>query len=149
MATAATIGTGCVFSVDPAGAETFVAVAEVDSFTLSMDCSEVEATSFDSAGVKQWVPGILTHTISVGGNFIPGTQNAAGTALYTSFQAGTAVGWKIQFTDSTPASVLGIGFITELTPNVNGPDDVNTFSISIQDNGTALPTLNGFATTTG
>jgi len=146
MATAATIGTGCSFSVDPAGGTTYAAVGEVDSFTLSMDCGEVEATSFDSNGQQQWIPGMLSSNVQVGGNFIPGTQNAAGTAIYTNFQGGTKTSWKLAFNDATPASIAGKGFIADLSTNVAGPDQVNTFSLTMQDNGEALPTLAGFAT---
>lgn len=146
MATSATLGTGCIFSVDPAGGSSYGAVAEVDSFSIDMECAEIEATNLDSGGRQQWLPGSLAATVQVSGNFIPGTQGGTNT-LHTNWQNGTTTSWKLQFNEATAtiANISGKGFFTDLSIDINGPDEVNTFSCTLRDNGTALPTLSNFA----
>lgn len=146
MATAATIGTSSKLSIDGTGGSSYVEVAELETVSLVMTCTEAEATALNSAGQQMWIPGTRGATISASGNFLPGSHDDAGLVLYTAYQAGTVIGWEITWNagGSTEATAAGTGIITDLSPSVNGHDQVDTFSLGILV--AADVTLGGMAT---
>jgi hypothetical protein len=115
MTTSAKPGSKCVLKIgDGGGPEVFSTIAEVKGVRgPSLSGGVVDVTSFDSAGVREFVATLRdAGTLSFSANYIP---NGAGTGhqlFIDHMYAGTTKNFKLEFQFSPTVTMAFSGIIT-------------------------------------
>ena len=133
MATAAIAGFNARVSVSTDGGTTFKLIGEARDATLNISQNEIEATSFDSGGWSEYIPGLKEWTVDIEALYIP--TNDGQDALYDGLVAGSKVQVKLlPKTGTGNTGYKGDAFVTswEINPT---PDDAVAVSISFRGTG--------------
>jgi predicted secreted protein len=133
MATSAIAGFNARVSISVDGGTSYQVVGEARDATLSISQNEIEATSFDSAGWSEYIPGLKEWSVDIEALYIP--TNIAQENLYEALVNGT--GLKIKLLPKTGTGNLGYEgdvFVSswEINPT---PDDALSVSVSFRGTG--------------
>jgi predicted secreted protein len=111
-------------------------IAEVSNWSLDLGADDIDITSFDSNGWKEYLAGLKEWSGSIEGNFKPNDTNGQ-KAILQAWLAGNKL--TFTFEVSTGVSFQGEAFVK---PSIEVPvDDKATFSCDIQGTGAlTLPT---------
>lgn len=102
-------------------------VAEITSWSLDLGADDIEITSFDSAGKKEFLAGLTEWSGSFEGNFKPDDTNGQ-KAIFEAWANGTPVSLVLKVDDTV--SFSGSAFVK---PSVEVPaDDKASFSCDFQ-----------------
>lgn len=105
-------------------------VAEIANWSLDLGADDVEITSFDSNGWKEYLAGLKEWSGSAEGNFKPDDTNGQ-KAILAAWLAGTKVSFK--FNVSSTVTFEGDAFVK---PSIEVPvDDKASFSVDITGTG--------------
>ncbi|MBW2672581.1 MAG: hypothetical protein JRD89_04080 [Deltaproteobacteria bacterium] len=111
-------------------------VAEIKSWSLDLGADDIETTSFDSAGWKEYLAGLKEWSGSFEGNFEP-TDTTGQVALINAWVNGTSVTLDLKI-DATK-KFSGSAFVK---PSIEMPvDDKGGFSCDFQGTGQLTVTL--------
>jgi predicted secreted protein len=133
MATSAIAGFNARVSISADGGTSYQLIGEARDATLSVSQNEIEATSFDSAGWSEYIPGLKEWSVDIEALFIP--TNIAQENLYDALVNGT--GLKIKLLPKTGTGNIGYEgdvFVSswEINPT---PDDAIAVSVSFRGTG--------------
>ena len=111
-------------------------VAEIANWSLDLGADDIDVTSFDSQGWKEYLAGLKEWSGSAEGNFKPDDTNGQ-KAILQAWLNGTVVEFKFKVSDSV--SFEGSAFVK---PSIEVPvDDKASFSVDITGTGAlTLPT---------
>jgi predicted secreted protein len=112
------------------GGSTYIPIGEVNDMTLSIKADDMEATSFDSVGWKEFIPGLKEWEADTEALYL--YANAGQDALYSALVAGSVL--KIRLLPKVGTGNKGYqgdAFITEWEFN-NKVDDVVSLSASFR-----------------
>ena len=111
-------------------------VAEISNWNLDLGADDIDVTSFDSDGWKEFLAGLKEWSGSAEGNFKPDDTNGQ-KAILQAWLDGTVVEFKFKVSDSV--SFEGSAFVK---PSIEVPvDDKASFSVDITGTGAlTLPT---------
>ena len=111
-------------------------VAEIANFSLDLGADDIDITSFDSEGWKEFLAGLKEWSGSFEGNFVPGDTNGQ-KAILNAWLNGTAL--ELDFKVSDTVTFSGSAYVK---PSIEVPhDDKASFSCDIQGTGAlTLPT---------
>jgi hypothetical protein len=115
MPTSAKPGSKCVLKVgDGGGSEVFAAIAEVKGVRgPSLSGGVVDVTSFDSAGVREFVATLRdAGTLSFTANYIPNGSGTGHQSLITDLYNGTKRNFRLEFQFSPTVILAFSGIIT-------------------------------------
>jgi hypothetical protein len=115
MTTSAKPGSKCVLKVgDGGGTEVFTAIAEVKGVRgPSLSGGVVDVTSFDSAGVREFVATLRdAGTLSFTANYIPNGSGTGHQALLNDLKNGTTRNFKLEFVFSPTVTMAFSGIVT-------------------------------------
>lgn len=105
-------------------------VAEIVNWSLDLGADDIDVTSFDSGGWKEFLAGLKEWSGSMEGNFKP-TDTTGQKAILAAWAAGTPV--TFTFKVSPTVSFSGDAFVK---PSIEVPvDDKATFSCDFQGTG--------------
>ena len=105
-------------------------VAEIANWSLDLGADDIDVTSFDSDGWKEFLAGLKEWSGSMEGNFKP-TDTTGQKAILAAWAAGTPV--TFTFKVSSTVSFSGDAFVK---PSIEVPvDDKATFSCDFQGTG--------------
>ena len=111
-------------------------IGELSSWSLDLGADDIEITSFDSNGWKEYLAGLKEWSGSIEGNFKSGDTNGQ-KAIINAWISGTALNFEFRI-DATN-KFTGSAFVK---PSIETPvDDKATFSSDIQGTGALTPTL--------
>lgn len=133
MATTAIAGFNARVSISTNGGTSFSLLGEARDATLNISQNEIDATSFDSGGWSEFIPGLKEWTVDTEALYIP--DNAGQDALYESLVNGTKIQIKLlPKTGSGNIGYEGEAFVTswEINPT---PDDAIAVSVSFRGTG--------------
>jgi predicted secreted protein len=133
MATSAIAGFNARVSVSADNGATYQVIGEARDATLSISQNEIEATSFDSAGWNEYIPGLKEWNVDIEALYIP--TNIAQENLFDALVNGTTL--KIKLLPKTGTGNTGYegdAFVTswEINPT---PDDAVSVSVSFRGTG--------------
>jgi predicted secreted protein len=112
------------------GGTTYIPIGEVNDMTLSMKTDDMEATSFDSQGWKEFIPGLKEWEAETEALYV--YANAGQEVLYNALVAGSVLQLRLlPKTGLGNKGYQGDAFITEWEMN-NKVDDVVTLSASFR-----------------
>lgn len=109
-------------------------VAEIKSWTINCDADNIDVTSFDSNGWKEFLAGLKEWSGSFEGNFKPDDTNGQ-RALITAWQNGSTVSLELRI--DTTKKITGSAYVKF---SIEMPVD-DKASISFDFQGTGQPTL--------
>ena len=111
-------------------------IAEIANWSLDLGADDIDITSFDSNGWKEYLAGLKEWSGSIEGNFKPTDTNGQ-KAILTAWLNGTAL--TFTFEVSSGVTFQGSAFVK---PSIEVPvDDKATFSCDITGTGAlTLPT---------
>ena len=105
-------------------------VAEISNWSLDLGADDVEITSFDSNGWKEYLAGLKEWSGSIEGNFVAGDTNGQ-KAILNAWLAGET----LEFTFEVSSGVTFEGEAL-VKPSIEVPvDDKASFSCDIQGTG--------------
>lgn len=105
-------------------------VANIDNWSLDLSYDEIETTSFDSGGKKEFLAGLTEWSGSFEGGFTPGDTNGQ-KALLAAWANGTSVSLVLKASDTV--SFAGSAFIK---PSIEVPvGDKASFSCDFRGTG--------------
>jgi predicted secreted protein len=105
-------------------------VAEIANWSLDLGADDIDITSFDSDGWKEFLAGLKEWSGSMEGNFKP-TDAAGQKAILAAWAAGTPITFTFKVDGTT--SFSGSAFVK---PSIEVPvDDKATFSCDFQGTG--------------
>lgn len=105
-------------------------VAEISNFSLDLGADDIDITSFDSEGWKEFLAGLKEWSGSFEGNFVPGDTNGQ-KAILNAWLNGTAL--ELDFKVSDTVTFSGSAYVK---PSIEVPvDDKASFSCDIQGTG--------------
>lgn len=105
-------------------------VAEIANFSLDLGADDIDTTSFDSGGWKEFLAGLKEWSGSIEGNFKPDDTNGQ-KAILNAWLNGTALEFDFKVSDTVTFS--GSAFVK---PSIEVPvDDKASFSCDIQGTG--------------
>ena len=108
-------------------------VAELSNWSLDLGADDIDVTSFDSDGWKEFLAGLKEWSGSIEGNFKPDDTNGQ-KAILNAWLAGTAL--EITFEVSSGVAFEGEAFVK---PSIEVPvDDKASFSCDIQGTGALI-----------
>lgn len=111
-------------------------VAEINSWSLDLGADDIDITSFDSAGWKEFLAGLKEWSGSFEGNFVPTDTNGQ-VALINAWINGESVSLELRI-DATK-KFSGNAFVK---PSIEMPvDDKGSFSCDFQGTGQLTVTL--------
>lgn len=111
-------------------------VAEINSWSLDLGADDIDITSFDSNGWKEFLAGLKEWSGSFEGNFVPTDTNGQ-QALINAWLNGQSVSLELRI-DATK-KFSGSAFVK---PSVEMPvDDKGSFSCDFQGTGQLTVTL--------
>ncbi len=133
MATSAIAGFNAQVSISVDGGTSYQVIGEARDATLSISTNEIEATSFDSGGWNEYIPGLKEWNVDVEALYIP--TNIAQENLWDALVNGTSL--KIKLLPKTGTGNIGYTggvFVTswEINPT---PDDAVSVSVSFRGTG--------------
>jgi predicted secreted protein len=133
MASSAIAGFNARVSISIDGGTSFQLIGEARDATLSISQNEIEATSFDSAGWSEYIPGLKEWSVDVEALYIP--TNVGQENLFEALVDGTLL--KIKLLPKTGTGNLGYEgdvFVSswEINPT---PDDAVSVSVSFRGTG--------------
>ena len=133
MASSAIAGFNARVSISIDGGSSFQLIGEARDATLSISQNEIEATSFDSAGWSEYIPGLKEWSVDVEALYIP--TNVGQENLFEALVDGTLL--KIKLLPKTGTGNLGYEgdvFVSswEINPT---PDDAVSVSVSFRGTG--------------
>ena len=144
MATSSLAGYKGLLTVSTASGQTKTRLAEVTDWSMSIEHSEIDATSHDSSGTREVIAGIdswsgsaeLLHVMTSGG---AGSANA----VYDVIVNKVLVDFEFAPTGSTAGGTYsGSGYVTDFEVGAPGEDALNT---SLSFVGTGALTRNSSA----
>ena len=105
-------------------------VQEIANWSLDLGADDIEITSFDSDGWKEYLAGLKEWSGSIEGNFV--TDDTTGQrAILNAWLSGETLSLVFQINDSLAFSGDGL-----VTPSIETPvDDKVSFSCDIQGTG--------------
>lgn len=125
----------------------FTTIAQINNFSPSMECAEVDVTSLNSGLNREFIPGHLSATLSFSGNLLQSQSTATvdlvntTNGLLTVYQGRQVRAWRIVLpvaatavtttTDQTAAWGI-VGFVTNLTANADNGDNSMTVDGTIR-----------------
>ncbi len=111
-------------------------VAEISNWSLDLGADDVEITSFDSNGWKEYLAGLKEWSGSIEGNFVADDTNGQ-KAILNAWLNGTKLSFVFEVSSSV--TFTGDAFVK---PSIEVPvDDKASFSCDIQGTGAlTLPT---------
>jgi len=111
-------------------------IAEISNWSLDLGADDIDITSFDSQGWKEYLAGLKEWSGSIEGNFKPGDTNGQ-KAILNAWLSGAKL--TFTFEVSSGVSFQGEAFVK---PSIEVPvDDKASFSCDITGTGAlALPT---------
>ncbi len=111
-------------------------IAEISNWSLDLGADDIETTSFDSQGWKEYLAGLKEWSGSIEGNFKPDDTNGQKAIL-----AAWLAGEKLEFTFEVSSGVTFKGKAL-VKPSIEVPvDDKASFSCDITGTGAlTLPT---------
>lgn len=115
------------------GGTTYNPIGEIRDATLTINSSEIDATSFDSGGWSEFIPGLKDWEVSAEGLYV--VANAGQSALYNALVNGSTV--KIRLLPKTGTGNTGYegnAIITSWEIN-NTTDDAVSISASFRGTG--------------
>lgn len=133
MATSAIAGFNARVSISTDGGTTYVIVGESRDATLNISQNEIEATSFDSAGWSEYIPGLKEWTVDIEALYIP--INAGQANLFDTLVEGEKIHIKLlPKTGTGNTGYQGEAFVSswEINPT---PDDAVAVSVSFRGTG--------------
>jgi predicted secreted protein len=105
-------------------------IAEISNWSLDLGADDIDITSFDSNGWKEYLAGLKEWSGSIEGNFKPNDTNGQ-KAILTAWLNGTAL--TFTFEVSSGVTFQGSALVK---PSIEVPvDDKATFSCAIQGTG--------------
>lgn len=105
-------------------------VAEIANFSLDLGADDIDITSFDSEGWKEFLAGLKEWSGSFEGNFVPGDTNGQ-KAILNAWLNGTAL--ELDFKVSDTVTFSGSALVK---PSIEVPhDDKASFSCDFQGTG--------------
>jgi predicted secreted protein len=105
-------------------------IAEISNWSLDLGADDVEITSFDSEGWKEYLAGLREWSGSIEGNF-DSTDTTGQKAILNAWLNGTKLSFTFEV--SSGVSFQGEAFVK---PSIEVPvDDKATFSCDIQGTG--------------
>lgn len=105
-------------------------VAEISNWSLDLGADDIEITSFDSQGWKEYLAGLKEWSGSIEGNFKPDDTNGQ-KAILQAWLDGTALNFEFRVSDTVTFS--GSAYVK---PSIEVPaDDKASFSCDIQGTG--------------
>jgi len=111
-------------------------VAEISSWSLDLGADDIEITSFDSQGWKEYLAGLKEWSGSFEGNFVPTDTNGQ-QALINAWLNSTSVSLELRI-DATK-KFAGSAFVK---PSIEMPvDEKGSFSCDFQGSGQLTVTL--------
>lgn len=111
-------------------------VSEISTWSLDLGADDIEITSFDSAGWKEYLAGLKEWSGSFEGNFVP-TDTTGQVALINAWLNGESVSLELRI-DATK-KFAGSAFVK---PSIEMPvDDKGSFSCDFQGTGQITVTL--------
>jgi hypothetical protein len=133
MATSAIAGFNARVSISVDGGTSYQVIGEARDATLSISQNEIEATSFDSNGWMEYIPGMKEWSVDIEALYVP--TNVAQENLYEALVEGTTLKIKLlPKTGTGNAGYTGDVFVTswEINPT---PDDAVSVSVSFRGTG--------------
>ena len=133
MASSAIAGFNARVSISIDGGTSFQLIGEARDATLSISQNEIEATSFDSAGWSEYIPGLKEWSVDVEALYIP--TNVGQENLFEALVDGTLL--KIKLLPKTGTGNLGYeGYVFVSSWEINPtPDDAVSVSVSFRGTG--------------
>lgn len=133
MATNAMSGFSAKVEISVDGGTSYQTIGEARDATLSISQNEIEATTFDSAGWSEFIPGLKEWNVDIEALYVP--TNVAQENLYEALVDGAML--KVKLLPKTGAGNIGYKgdvFVTswEINPT---PDDVIAVSVSFRGTG--------------
>jgi predicted secreted protein len=133
MATSAIAGFNARVSISVDGGTSYQLIGEARDATLNISQNEIEATSFDSVGWSEYIPGLKEWSVDIEALYIP--TNVAQENLFEALVDGTTL--KIKLLPKTGVGNTGYQgsvFITswEINPT---PDDAVAVAVSFRGTG--------------
>lgn len=117
------------------GDTTPIKVAEIANWSLDMSSDDIDITSFDSNGWKEFMQGLKEWSGSFEGNFEPNDTNGQ-VALINAWLTGQKVKLELQVNSNVKFSGEAL-----ITPSIETPvDDKASFSCDFQGTGPLTPT---------
>lgn len=105
-------------------------IAEIANWSLDLGADDIDITSFDSAGWKEYLAGLKEWSGSLEGNFKPDDTNGQ-KAILAAWLAGTALDFSFKVNDTVTFSGSAL-----VKPSIEVPhDDKASFSCDIQGTG--------------
>lgn len=99
MATAAVPGFNAVLAISTDGGSTYNTIGELKDFTLHLESNMINATSKDSAGWEEMIPGLKKWSISGGGLYL--NANTGQDAAYNALVNGTKIKLRMRPVSTT------------------------------------------------
>ncbi|MGB9613901.1 MAG: phage tail tube protein [Fervidobacterium sp.] len=137
----AIVGYGGAFYVKPEGATTATKVLEISKWSLDISTDEIETTSFDSDGWKEFLTGLGEWSGSFEGNFNP-SDTTGQVALLNAILNKTLSEVELHVNDTVKFSGK-----VKLSTSIETPVD-DKVSVSFDFKGTGKLTVTGLTTTT-
>jgi predicted secreted protein len=133
MATSAIAGFNAQVSLSVDGGTSYQVIGEGRDATLSISQNEIEATSFDSGGWSEYIPGLKEWNVDIEALHVP--TNVGQENLYEALVDGAKI--KIKLLPKTGTGNIGYkgdAFVTswEINPT---PDDAVSVSVSFRGTG--------------
>lgn len=105
-------------------------IAEIANWSLDLGADDIDITSFDSQGWKEYLAGLKEWSGSLEGNFMPEDTNGQ-KAILAAWLSGTALTFTLKVSDTV--SFTGNAFVK---PSIEVPvDDKVTFSCDFTGTG--------------
>jgi len=105
-------------------------VAEISNFSLDLGADDIDITSFDSEGWKEYLAGLKEWSGSIEGNFKPDDTNGQ-KAILNAWLNGTTLTFNFKVSDTITFSGSAL-----VKPSIEVPvDDKASFSCDIQGTG--------------
>lgn len=133
MATSAIAGFAAKVSISTDNGTSFKIIGEARDATLNISQNEIEATSFDSAGWSEYIPGLKEWTVDIEALYV--VNNIGQEALYDALVDGDIIQVRLlPKTGTGNTGYEGDAFITswEINPT---PDDAIAVSVSLRGTG--------------
>lgn len=105
-------------------------IAEISNWNLDLNADDIDVTSFDSAGWKEFLAGLKEWSGSMEGNFKPDDTDGQ-KAILAAWLAGETVSLNLKLSDTVTFSGLAL-----VKPSIEVPvDDKASFSCDFQGTG--------------
>jgi predicted secreted protein len=109
-------------------------VAEISNFSLDLGADDIDITSFDSEGWKEYLAGLKEWSGSIEGNFKPDDTNGQ-KAILNAWLNGTTLTFNFKVSDKVSDTITFSGSAL-VKPSIEVPvDDKASFSCDIQGTG--------------